>query len=330
MPRPRKPASPFRYFNSSPEVIRLVVMMYVRFPLSLRNVEDLLFERGIDICHETVRHWWNRFGPMFAGDIRRQRVSRMRGFRHWRWHLDEMYVKLNGEMVYLWRAVDQEGEILESYITKTRDKDAALRFMKKTLKRHGSPEAITTDGLRSYRAAMNELGNAEKQEVGRWANNRVENSHLSFRRRERAMLRFRRMKSLQKFASRPRQRPQSLQSRTPSRRSPDLQGTPLGRTGRVANGRELGRCPQRPNSIVERRVRFRLTAPVGAMQSQRCIRSGNAPHQRPSGVVRGAVRARLTTLSTLDPPDVRGRAWPTLLDRMARPIERSEQILIGG
>jgi putative transposase len=107
-------------------VIRLVVMMYVRFPLSLRNVEDLLFERGIDICHETVRMWWNRFGPMFAGDIRRQRVSRMRGFRHWRWHLDEMYVKLNGEMVYLWRAVDQEGEILESYITRTRDKDAAL------------------------------------------------------------------------------------------------------------------------------------------------------------------------------------------------------------
>ncbi|HEX8340679.1 MAG TPA: hypothetical protein VF624_07195, partial [Tepidisphaeraceae bacterium] len=84
--RARKPESPFRYFNSSPEVIRLVVLMYVRFPLSLRNVEDLLFERGIDICHETVPMWWNRFGPMFAGDIRRQRVSRMRGFRHWRWH----------------------------------------------------------------------------------------------------------------------------------------------------------------------------------------------------------------------------------------------------
>jgi len=125
----------------------------------------------------------------------------MRGFRHWRWHLDEMYVKLNGNMIYLWRAVDHEGEILESYITRTHDKGAALTFMKKALKRHGSPEAITTDGLRSYRAAMNELGNVEKQEVGRWANNRVENSHLSFRRRERAMLRFRRMKSLQKFAS---------------------------------------------------------------------------------------------------------------------------------
>ena len=78
--------------------------------LSLWNVEDLLFERGIDICHETVRLWWNRFGPLFAGEVRRQRVSRMRGFRHWRWHLDEMYVKLNGEMVYLWRAVDHEGD----------------------------------------------------------------------------------------------------------------------------------------------------------------------------------------------------------------------------
>lgn len=153
---------------------------HVRLPLSQRNVEDLLAERGIDICHETVRMWWNRFGPMFAGDIRRQRVRRMRGFRQWRWHLDEMYVRLSGEMVYLWRAVDQEGEILESFITKTRDKAAALAFIKKALKRRGSPEKITTDGLRSFRAAMIELGNAEKQETGRWANNRVENSHLSF------------------------------------------------------------------------------------------------------------------------------------------------------
>lgn len=201
MPRPRKPASPFRYFNSSPEIIRLAVMMYVRFPLSLRNVEDLLFERGIDICHETVRLWWNRFGPLFAADIRRQRVNRMRGFRHWRWHLDEMYVKLNGEMVYLWRAVDHEGEVLESYVTRKRDKSAALAFMKKTLKRHGKAEKIVTDGLRSYPAAMRELGNDGRRDMGRWLNNRAENSHLPFRRRERAMLRFRQMKSLQKFAS---------------------------------------------------------------------------------------------------------------------------------
>ena len=201
MPRPRKSASPFRHFNSSPEVIRLVVMMYVRFPLSLRNVEDLLFERGIDLCHETVRMWWNRFGPMFAGDIRRQRVSRIRGFSQWRWHLDEMDVKLNGEMVYLWRAVDQEGEILESYVTKKRDKTAALVFLKRALKRHGRAEQIVTDGLRSYPAAMRQLGNLDCREMGRWLNNRAENSHLPFRRRERAMLRFRQMKSLQKVVS---------------------------------------------------------------------------------------------------------------------------------
>jgi putative transposase len=133
MPRPRQPHSPFRYFNSSPEVIRLAVLLYVKYPLSLRNVEDLLAERGIDISHETVRYWWHRFGPLFAGDIRRQRVSRLRGFRQWRWHLDEMYVKVNGEMRYLWRAVDHEGEILESFVTKDRDKAAALKFMKKAL-----------------------------------------------------------------------------------------------------------------------------------------------------------------------------------------------------
>ncbi|GAD51168.1 putative transposase [Caenibius tardaugens NBRC 16725] len=192
-----KTPNPFRYFHSSPQVIRLVVMMYVRFPLSLRNVEDLLFERGIDLCHETVRLWWNRFGPLFAADIRRQRVQRMRGFRHWRWHLDEMYVRLNGEMVYLWRTVDHEGEVLESYVTKKRDKSAALRFMKKALKRHGQADKIVTDGLRSYPAAMKDLGNLERREMGRYLNNRAENSHLAFRRRERAMPRFRQMKSLQ-------------------------------------------------------------------------------------------------------------------------------------
>ena len=199
-----KSDNPFRYFNSSPEVIRLVVMMYIRFPLSLRNVEDLLFERGIDICYETVRFWWNRFGPIFATDIRRLRVSWKRGFKQWRWHLDEMYVKLNGEMVYQWRAVDHEGEILESFVTKKRDKSATFTFMEQALKRHGSPEKITTDGLRSYDghgAAMTELGKAGKREVGHWANNRVENSHLPFRRREWARLRFRQIKSLHKFAS---------------------------------------------------------------------------------------------------------------------------------
>ena len=201
MARKKKPHDPFRWFDSSPEVIRLVVMMYVKFPLSLRNVEDLLHERGIDICHETVRLWWNRFGPMFAAEIRRKRVQRMRAFTHWRWHLDEVYVKINGEMHYLWRAVDHEGEVLESFVSKTRDKASALKFIKKAMKRHGKPNAVTTDGLRSYKAAMKEIGNADRQEVGRWANNRCENSHQPLRRRERAMLRFRQMKTLQKFSS---------------------------------------------------------------------------------------------------------------------------------
>lgn len=125
----------------------------------------------------------------------------MKGFRHWRWHMDEMYVKLNGEMVYLWRAVDHEGEILESFVTRKRDKATALTFMKKALERHGKVEVIVTDGLRSYPAAMREVGNSGRREMGQWLNNRVENSHLPFRRRERAMQGFRRMASLQKFAS---------------------------------------------------------------------------------------------------------------------------------
>jgi putative transposase len=106
MPRKSRatPPSPFKRFNSSPEIIRLVVM---------------LFERGIDVSYETVLFWWNRFGPMFASEVRERRVSYMRGFRHWRWHLDEVFVKINGETHYLWRAVDHEGEVLESYVTKT-------------------------------------------------------------------------------------------------------------------------------------------------------------------------------------------------------------------
>lgn len=166
--------------------------------LTLRDGEDLLFERGIDICHEAVRLWWNRFGPLIASDIRRQRVSRMRGFRHWRWHLDEMYVKLRGEMVYFWRAVHHEGEVLESYSTKSRDKATALAVMKKALKRHGSPEAITTDGLRRFDERAWECrkagGGPLSEQPGR-------NRHLPFRRRERATQRFRQIKTLQKFAS---------------------------------------------------------------------------------------------------------------------------------
>ncbi|AHM04461.1 Mobile element protein [Roseibacterium elongatum DSM 19469] len=192
--------SPFKYFKTSPEIIRLAVMLYVRFPLSLRTVEDLLHERGVDVSYETVRFWWHRFGPMFAAEIKKRRIDGMKSSR-WQWHLDEIFVKINGEKHYLWRAVDHEGEVLESYVTKTRDRKAALKFLRKAMRKHGGPEVIVTDRLRSYGAALKELGAEDNQETGRWANNRAENSHLPFRRRERAMLRFRRMRSLQKFAS---------------------------------------------------------------------------------------------------------------------------------
>ena len=122
--------NPFRYFNSSPEVIRSAVMLYVRYPLSLRQVKDLLFQRGIGICHETVRYWWNRFGPLFAAEIRKRLVHRVSNSL-WRWHLDEVFVRINGETHYLWRAVDHEGEVLEVFATKRRDRRAAHRFLKR-------------------------------------------------------------------------------------------------------------------------------------------------------------------------------------------------------
>ena len=160
--------NPFRCFNSSPEVIGLTVMMYVRFPLSLRQVEDLLHERGLDICHETVRFWWNRFGPLFAAEIRKRRVQQ-RSYSLWRWHLDEVFVRINGETHYLWRAVDHEGEVLEVFATKRRDSKAALKFLRRAMKRHGCPRSIVTDRLWSYRAAMNAIGNAANQTCGWWA-----------------------------------------------------------------------------------------------------------------------------------------------------------------
>ena len=176
-------------------------MMYVRFPLSLRQVEDLLHERGIDVSYETVRSWWNRFGPVFAAEIKKKRSAEMRSNSQWRWHLDEVFVKIGGENYYLWRAVDHEGEVLESFVTRKRDRKAAMTFLRKIMRRYGDPKAIVTDRLRSYRAAMKEIGIESRHETGRWLNNRAENSHQPFRRRERAMAKFRSERSLQKFVS---------------------------------------------------------------------------------------------------------------------------------
>jgi len=176
--------------------------------------EDVLHERGIDISHETVRYWWNRFGPMFVAEIRRKRVQQMRAYSNWRWHLDEVFAKINGETHSLWRAVDHEGEVLESYVTKHRDRKAALKFLKTSMKRHGRPHTLVTDTLRSYGAGMKVVGNANRQETGRWEDNRAENAHPlpdsgllakhekgPFRRRERAMQRFRSIRCLQKCAA---------------------------------------------------------------------------------------------------------------------------------
>ena len=153
-------------------------MYYIRYPLSFRQVEDILHERGVDICHETVRFWVERFGSKFAGEICKNRAGQ---HSNWQWHLDEVFVKINGERFYLWRAVDHEGEVLECYVTKRRNKAAAKKFLIKTMRKHGSPKIITTDKLASYGAAFREIGVVDRQLCGGRANNRYENSHLPFR-----------------------------------------------------------------------------------------------------------------------------------------------------
>lgn len=136
--------NPFRHIKTSPDIIRLTVMMYVRFPLSLRRVEDLLHERGLDISYETVRAWWNRFGPMFAAEIRKRRSALVQGMPRWRWYLDQVVVRINGETHHLRRSVDHEGKVLEAFVTRTRDRKAALSSLRRALKRYGRPNVIVT------------------------------------------------------------------------------------------------------------------------------------------------------------------------------------------
>ena len=138
---------------------------------------------------------------MFAAEIRKRRVAQMRSYPQWRWHLDEVFVKINGKLCYLWRAVDHEGDVLEAVVTAKRTKAAALKLLKRIMKKYGRPRSVGTDGLSSYSAAMKEIGAADRHDVGGRLNNRAENSHQPFRRRERAMQRFRNIKTLQKFSS---------------------------------------------------------------------------------------------------------------------------------
>src|SRR3954451_8193664 len=179
---------PFNYrrHRFPPEIIQHAIWLYLRFTLSYRDVEELLAERGLDISYETIRRRVLKFGPAYARNLRRLR-SRPSD----QWHLDEMVVSIQGRHMYLWRAVDSEGEVLDILVQPKRDKAAALRLMRNLLKKQGyAPRVLVTDKLRSYSSARRELGLAARHEQGLRKNNRAENSHQPVRRRERKMQRF--------------------------------------------------------------------------------------------------------------------------------------------
>jgi putative transposase len=180
-----------------PSVIQHTVWLYLRFCLSLRDVEDLLAERGLDLSYETVRRWAAKFGTAYAKRLRRNRPRPGD-----RWHLDEMFVSIGGRQMYLWRAVDAEGEVLDLLVQSRRDKRAAVKLMRKLLKKQGfAPRRIVTDKLRSYSSALRQLDLAPRHETGWRANNRAENSHQPVRRRERAWIGFKQPGSTQRFLS---------------------------------------------------------------------------------------------------------------------------------
>ena len=184
-------------YHFPPEIIQQAIWLYLRFTLSFRDVEDLLTERGISVSYETVRRWVNHFGPMIGADLRKRRPK-----PHTTWHLDEVYLRIGGRVVYLWRAVDAEGEVLDVLVQSKRNKHSALKLMRKLLKKYSfAPDRMITDDLRSYAAAARDLGIERRHQRGRWKNNRAENSHQPTRRRERKMQRFKSAGSAQKFLS---------------------------------------------------------------------------------------------------------------------------------
>ena len=180
-----------------PAIIRHTVWLYLRFTLSYRDVEDLLAERGLDVSYESVRRWVLKFGPLFARELRRRRHRPTS-----QWHLDEMAVLISGGQFWLWRAVDDEGEVLDLLVPRRRAKNAAVKLMRKLLKKQGfAPDVLVTDKLRSYGAAKAALGLSARHEQGLRKNNRAENSHQPVRRRERKMQRFKSPGSAQRFLS---------------------------------------------------------------------------------------------------------------------------------
>ena len=190
-----KPVS-FARHRFPPDVIRQVVWLHFRFTLSFRDIEVLMAQRGIDVSYETIRMWTRKFGPLFANNLRTSRPAPSA-----RWHLDEMVVRIGGKIMFLWRAVDDEGEVLDMLVQKRRNRAAAFKLLRKLLKNQGvHPEAIVTDGLASYPAAASELGCKDHHRAGRLRdNNRAETAHISIRRRERQQQRFKSQGSAQRF-----------------------------------------------------------------------------------------------------------------------------------
>jgi transposase-like protein len=187
----------YRRHRFPPPIIQHAIWLYLRFTLSYRDVEDPLAERGLDVSYETVRRWVLKFGATVA-----QRLRRRRPRPGDRWHLDEMVVRIAGRRMYLWRAVDHEGEILDMLVQRRRDQHAALKLMRKLLRKQGfAPRLIVTDKLRSYGAAFRDLRLACRHDQGLRKNNRAENSHQVVRRRERKMQRFKSAASAQRFLS---------------------------------------------------------------------------------------------------------------------------------
>ena len=186
----------FKRHRFPPDTIRHAVWLYFRFTLSIRDVEELMAQRGILVSRETVRCWVNKFGPLIAANLRRRREAPTG-----RWHLDEVVVKIAGRRMYLWRAVDDEGEVLDVLVQKRRDKTAALKLLRRLLKNQGvHPETITTDKLASYGAPVWDLNLTNRHQPGGMReNNRVENSHLVIRRRERKQQKFKSQGSAQRF-----------------------------------------------------------------------------------------------------------------------------------
>jgi putative transposase len=187
----------YKRYRFPPQIIAHVVWLYVRFNLSLREVEEMMLERGIDVSYETIRRWSVKFGPLIAHVLRR-RQSRPGDV----WHLDEVVVKIAGRSYWLWRAVDQYGVVLEEILQSKRDKCAAKRLLVKLMKRRGfASKKIITDKLRSYGAAKREVAPGLKHWSHKGLNNRAENSHLPLRKRERVMQGFRSPGGLQRFVS---------------------------------------------------------------------------------------------------------------------------------